>query len=120
MFRPSLGHLQALKKKQIHDYIDFLQNKQIFQSIKQKFISYILKYYIVRATCFDLHLVIFRTSKKTDTRLHNYFKKTHCGIPNAHSTFKTLYEHLGSYGTFFVKNLCNLVSVFFEGLMMTK
>ena len=23
MFRPSLGHLQALKKKQIQDYIDF-------------------------------------------------------------------------------------------------
>ena len=25
MFRPSLGHLQALKETKIHDYIDFVQ-----------------------------------------------------------------------------------------------
>ena len=36
------------------------------------------------ATCFDLHWVILMPSKKTDPRLHRFFIKTHCGIPNAH------------------------------------
>jgi len=42
------------------------------------------KKYIVRATCFDLHWVILRPSKKTDPRLHRFITKTHFGIPNAH------------------------------------
>ena len=36
------------------------------------------------AACFDLHWVIFRPSKKTDSRLHRFFIKTYYGIPIAH------------------------------------
>ena len=53
------------------------------QSITQQFISHTLKWYVVRATCFDLHWVIFRPSKNTDPRLHRIFIKMYCGIPNA-------------------------------------
>jgi len=55
------------------------------QSITQQSISYTLKWYIVRVTCFNLYWVILRPSKKTDPRLHRFFTKTHYGIPNAHS-----------------------------------
>jgi hypothetical protein len=43
-----------------------------------------IKLYIDRATCFDLHWVILRPSKKVDPRLHICFTETRCGIPNAH------------------------------------
>ena len=68
------------------------------QSITQQFISYTLKSYIVRATCFDLHWVILRPSKKTDPRLNRFFfyKKRIVGS-------QMLTEHLGHHNAFFVK-----------------
>ena len=45
------------------------------QSIAQQFISYTSKQYIVRATCFDLHWVILRPSKKTEPRPNRFFYK---------------------------------------------
>jgi hypothetical protein len=43
-----------------------------------------IKWYIDRATCFDLHWIILRPSKKADPRLHICSTETHSGIPNAH------------------------------------
>ena len=54
--------------------------------------------------------VILRPSKKTDPRLHICFTETHCGIPNASRITKCVS----------VKHICNLGSIFFEGLRMTQ
>ena len=63
-------------------------------------------------TCLDLHWVVFRPSKKTNPRLHTFFVKTHCGIANVFAFWIPQ--------CVFSKNVCNLGSVFFEGLKMAQ
>ena len=78
MFRPSPGHLQALKEKHIQDYIDFF-NKNALWDLKCSQDVYF-------CCTFITHLVSI-----WDPTMH-----------------------------FYKKNLCDLGSVFFEGLEMNQ
>ena len=70
MFRPLLCHLQALCENRSKNclYFNALLDPKCL--------------HIVRATCFDLYWVIFRSSEKTDPR--TIYISVHCGIPNAY------------------------------------
>jgi hypothetical protein len=75
-----------LKLKELNTYIEYT-NVSVYNTT----IYFIyIKWYIDRATCFDLHWVILKPSKKADPRLHIYFTETHCGIPNAVSVWDPL------------------------------
>jgi len=89
MFRPLLGHLQALweNRSKSYLYLNTLWDPKCLQ--------------IVRATCFDLYWVIYRPSGKTDPR--TVYISMHCGIPNANRlcymnvkciSFVLIYHHL--------------------------
>jgi len=108
MFRPSLGHPQ---RKQIQD---LNVTVAIPMCLKLRYKEYVSQTHLIYLTAKINKMCLTDVILVSDPRLHRFFIKMHCGIPSAHILWA-----LGIPQCIFIKNLCNLGSVFFEGLRMT-